>query len=519
MHYLFFLLPLFFISGCSFDESKKLSVTKALSSDACSFEIPEGKNIVCGNIAVPEDHAAPTAAQVQLSVAVIKSSADVKKDPIIYLEGGPGGSVIADPESWIDFDIADDRDLIIYDQRGTGHSTPFLECDSETTDDGNSLSNAYQEVGRLCREELLEAGIDTDHYNTQSSVKDLEVIRQQLGIDRWIIYGISYGTALAQAYAKTFPEKTSAIVIDSVLPLNHPFFSETINKYSAAFETLFDACAEESACHDAFPELKNDFISLVDTLNNDPRILTYEDLDTDTVAGTFELTGELFASMLWHAMYASGFSDYLPYLISNEVTNDYLTSRFLYSAFYGADEESKMSDVMYYTVMCHDFIPIDSRENMQSSFLNLGEYSGVVSYSDRAYIYDLCDTIVTQEAESDFNALGTHTIPTLVMGGEFDPVTPPALSKEVYNALNKAYFFNLDHQGHGVTTEGCGKEIMRQFIDNPELSPLNSCNLLETSFIIPSAHIASRKADALDSKVQAIIKKEAKRIKEYLPKR
>lgn len=169
--------------------------------------------------------------------------------------------------------------------------------------------------------------------------------------------------------------------------------------------------------------------------------------------------------------------------------------------------------------MCHDFAPIDSLANMQSSFLNLGEYSDTSSYEEESVIFDLCDTIVTEEAQNDFNTLNSHTIPTLVMAGEFDPVTPSSLSQEVYNTLNNAYFFSLDHHGHGVTTDGCGKEIMRQFIENPEISPTNSCSTLPTSFKVASARTPQRTPDMLDSRIKSVIREKGPRIKEYLPKR
>lgn len=518
MRYLLSLLfPLLF-TACDFNESKKISTEKRLSSVACGFEIPAGKNVLCGTIAVPENHANPNGPKIGLSVAIIKSAALTKNDPIIYLEGGPGGSAIDSAHHWIDFDIAEDRDMIIYDQRGTGHSIPFLDCHPEVTTQYGNQSPTYRELGRLCREELLTNGSDTDQYHTQNSAEDLEIIRQQLGIESWIIYGISYGTALAQTYAKSYPEHTSAIVIDSVLPLNHPFFSENIKKVPAAFETLFDACAQESECNNAYPNVKSRFLSLVDTLNSDPETLTYEDLDTETIIGTFQLTGDLFADMLWKAMYSTELATAIPYIIWNEEADSFRISRLLYSAFNGDnDSDSSMSDIMYLSVMCHDFIAIDSRENMQTGFLDLGEYSGTLSYEDESTIYDICDTIVTERAGTGFNTLGTHAVPTLVMAGEFDPVTPPSLSQEVYNALNKAYFFNLDHQGHGVTSEGCGKEIMRQFIDNPEVAPTNHCSVLETNFKVASAHIAERTPAALNSRVKTEIKEKAEELKKYWP--
>ncbi len=499
----YFLLPLLlvFFTGCE----QKNSSDNSFSSENCSFEIPEGKQAVCGYITAPQDHLDPDRTTVRLSVAVIKSDAAVTKEPIVFLKGGPGGSAIEDAEFWLDFDIAADRDLIIYDQRGTGHSLPFLDCDATST-----VSE--------CRKELLATDINPDDYNTQSSVEDLELIRKGLGIDRWILYGISYGTALAQAYTKSYPTKAAAVVVDSVLPLNHPFFSENITKRATAFEALFDACTQESACHSAYPDLKNDFLTLVDTLNATPVTLTYTDLDTDLEAGTFQLTGELFADLLWSSLYATELIVYLPFIIETEPSNDYQLTKLLYSGFYGSDDsEDHQSSIMYFSVMGHDFTAIDSKTAILNNYLDLDEYIDTVSYSEKAAIYDICDAIVSQKAPNSFNTLDTNTIPTLVMAGALDPVTPPPLAEEVYTALNKAYLYTLDGQGHGVTTDGCGKEIMRQFIDNPETAPTNSCETLQVSFKLPASKTTAHTAAAAGQTFKGILKKSVKAVRPFIP--
>ena len=148
-------------------------------------------------------------------VARVKTTAlEPEKDAVLLINGGPGASSVAlygDLERALS-PLARQRDVVMVDQRGTGDSHP-LNCEAE------SLTLPDREtIGATVAACLASLNHDPRSFSTSVAVADLEAIRQQLGYTRWTIYGVSYGTRVAIHYARRFPERTRALVLDGVLP-------------------------------------------------------------------------------------------------------------------------------------------------------------------------------------------------------------------------------------------------------------------------------------------------------------
>lgn len=146
----------------------------------------------------------PNGRTIELAVAVLHShSANPAPDPVIFLAGGPGQSALLGiaellAASW----IRDDRDLIVFDQRGSGYSTPSLQCPETEYAAYGSWETAQEAIDAqirqtmVCRDRLVAAGIDLAAYDAVASAKDVQ-LRRALGHEQWNLYGISYGTHLA----------------------------------------------------------------------------------------------------------------------------------------------------------------------------------------------------------------------------------------------------------------------------------------------------------------------------------
>jgi pimeloyl-ACP methyl ester carboxylesterase len=149
-----------------------------------------------------------------------------KPDPILFLTGGPGGSGLAEGPG-VAKDWRPDRDVIFLDQRGALKSEPFLSCPeidnfmAHTVGlSWSSPSTAKQDAAatRTCRHRLAAVGADLAAYNTTESASDVADLRIAMGIDRWNIYGISYGSDLALQVLRDHPAGIRSLVIDAVLP-------------------------------------------------------------------------------------------------------------------------------------------------------------------------------------------------------------------------------------------------------------------------------------------------------------
>ena len=173
----------------------------------------------CASVTVAENPDEPKGRTIELFVARVPAiSLNKKPDPLFLIAGGPGtSSVDLYTSSAGSFErVRRDRDIILVDQRGTGRSHR-LDCDYG---DQNLFERIDEvEVGPAnlkCRDELTKKS-DLRMYTTSVAVRDLDRVRQLLGYERINLYGNSYGTRVAQHYARRFPKATRAVILDGVV--------------------------------------------------------------------------------------------------------------------------------------------------------------------------------------------------------------------------------------------------------------------------------------------------------------
>ncbi|NIV33457.1 MAG: alpha/beta fold hydrolase, partial [Anaerolineae bacterium] len=269
---------------------------------ACPFDLPEGQEegetVECGYLVVPEDRSNPEGRKLRLAVAIFHHpDGDPEPDPVIYLEGGPGGSAL----EFVDLGFEDqsapvfaaNRDLILFDQRGVGLSEPALDCPGLTELGIELLDNeidgrvlTYREMDDLhletalaCEEDLHEIA-DLTAYNTIASAADVDDLRRALGYDQVNLWGISYGTRLALGIMRDYPDGVRSVVIDSVFPPDVESEVEAPANMDRALDLLLDSCAADEGCDSAYPDLRGVLFGMVDRLNEEPAAFPVSDLLT-----------------------------------------------------------------------------------------------------------------------------------------------------------------------------------------------------------------------------------------------
>ena len=267
----------------------------------CRFESPPGKTVECGYLTVSEDRTVSNGPTIRLHVARFRSqSDDLAPDPVVYLEGGPGGSSLEVVPLIFNRFFAlflRNRDFIMFDQRGTGFSEPSLDCPEysrlvyDTLD--QDLSNEEEvalstEAISECRDRLVREGVNLAAYTSAENAADLEDLRQVLGFDEWNLYGISYGTKLALTTIRDFPEGVRSVILDSSYPLQVDGPASLLPNADRTFDLFFGDCAADQKCNAAYPELEKTFFQLADDLNGIPVTLSI----------THPLTGQGFKELL-----------------------------------------------------------------------------------------------------------------------------------------------------------------------------------------------------------------------------
>ncbi|WP_350284401.1 alpha/beta fold hydrolase [uncultured Croceitalea sp.] len=199
-----------------------------------------------GSLQVPENRNNPSTRMITLKMVRFKSTNPNPSAPIIYLAGGPGGSGISTARGKrfdLFMELRDIADVIALDQRGTGLSSDIPRCstDSKMSLEEPGTFESYLEVMHESSEQCLGfwigEGIDINGYNTIENAKDIDALRQALGVERINLWGISYGSHLGFAYSKLFEDRVEKMVMASLegpnetikLPKNNESYLERLN--------------------------------------------------------------------------------------------------------------------------------------------------------------------------------------------------------------------------------------------------------------------------------------------------
>ena len=218
-----------------------LALAQAPAAGALTF-VPCASSAAfsCTTVPVPLTRTGLASGTISLSVERKQAGAVQSKTAVIALAGGPGQAALGLGE-FIAKALAPalgTRDLLVFDQRGTGASDP-LSCGALSSLSGTSASQVFERCA-------LEIGPARGGYTTQESVEDIEAIRQAAGYEKLVLYGTSYGTKVAEEYAERYPQHIESLVLDSVVPPNGPEpFS--IPTFQAIGSVLGELCSN-NAC-------------------------------------------------------------------------------------------------------------------------------------------------------------------------------------------------------------------------------------------------------------------------------
>ena len=163
-----------------------------------------------GTFEVPENRSNPNSRKIKIGFVRFKSTSATPGDPIVYLAGGPGGTGVGTaqgPRFPIFMALREVSDVIAYDQRGTGFSSPTPLCPASPPFDGTAFSREiivsfYRDRLAKCFDFWKAKGIDIDAYTTLESAHDMEDLRRALGAKKLNLWGISYGSHLGLTFMK-----------------------------------------------------------------------------------------------------------------------------------------------------------------------------------------------------------------------------------------------------------------------------------------------------------------------------
>ena len=432
----------------------------------------------CGTMLRPENPDDPDSSGIEIAVAVVPAL-DLKPepDPFVPLAGGPGGSAIEFYSAYAAaFEhVRRHRDILLVDQRGTGSSA---RMDCEVDDDIIEGKFDEEQVIGITRDCLDALPHDPRFFTTSVAVRDLEAIREALGYGPLNLYGVSYGSRVAQHFAKRFPGSTRTIILDGVVPPQVVLGPEIATEAQDALDSIFARCAADEACNARFPNLEQAFRQVRAELEEQPVAVEIANPVTGepeiTEFGSAELAGAI--RLL---AYSANSIAIVPLLVDSAAAGNFepLAAQFQMISAQMADA---LALGMHNSVMCSEDAPFYDDDAIDFEALE-ASYIGIVQLDA---IVAMCSVWPAGPVDDDFRAPLDTAIPVLLLSGEADPITPPRYASLAMVDLQRARHLIGVQQGHGQAAVGCTPTLVGKFVASADPLGLDAA-CLERSFVMP----------------------------------
>lgn len=411
----------------------------------------------CAQIPVFEDRDRASGRMIELRVVVYPAfDNDPRPDPVFVLAGGPGQGAAQASLGVVSVlrRVREDRDIVFVDQRGTGESNG-LDCDFDT-DDLNLLFDEDQGIENL-KQCLSGFDADLQHYTTPVAMDDLDEVRDKLGYSEINIWGASYGTRAALVYLRRHGDRVRSIVLDGAVPPGMKIPLSFPEDMQRALDLMLDACEREEPCRARFPELRSQLGAVLDRLKRRPARLTMDHPITGEPV-SFSLPRGAVVETLSAALYTPQSASMLPILIEQAYHGDFagLVAQGLASE---PAAEGRISPGLFFSVVCAEDLPWFDEEQRRSRAS--GSFMGETTAERWARV---CTFWPSGTVSESFHDPIRSDVPTLVLSGAFDPVTPPRWGDKLAEGLTNMRHLVVPGAAHGTSGEGCVPNLIADFV-------------------------------------------------------
>jgi pimeloyl-ACP methyl ester carboxylesterase len=425
----------------------------------------------CGTMRVPLDRTGKVKGTIPIQFAYLGNLH--RKTPILALSGGPGQAGVSLLDDFADsLRPAGRRATVVLDQRGTGFSGVLRCLPLEHTD----LLTAHKEAAE-CAKKL---GPARDYYFSDDSVADIDALRAALGIGKWDVYGVSYGTRVATLYAQRHPDRVDKLILDSVIEPGgpDPLYGPT---FAAVPRVLRQVCAG-GLCRSLTNNVVDLMGRLVTKLQKGPLHGVLVDQQGRRHKRSFGrnrlfaalLTGDFDESLraeLPTAMLSALHGDAAPIIRLAHRAN-------LIEG--GGDDPHFLSAALYAATVCtEETFPWDWNAN---PLTRLAQTKAAVSAIPESQLFpfdhptafdsdeiDLCSRWPKVERTLPPPPGPIPNLPTLLIEGQDDLRTPIEGAEKLAAAIPDSKLITIPNTGHsvlGADLTGCSDRALKQFMEN-----------------------------------------------------
>lgn len=423
----------------------------------------------CGDFTVPENPDDPAGPTIELAVAVVPAVAtQANPDPLFLLAGGPGQGAIEGyaPHLYAFAGIHRERDIVLVDQRGTGGSNR-LDCamPEEALATGEISPAELKDLARDC---LSKLSAQAQYYTTSVAVRDLDAVRVALGYERMNLFGGSYGTRVAQHYARRHPDRVRSIVLDGLVLPALPLVPQIAIESQQALERVFARCAADAECNRRFPDLADQFARVDARLRRSPVGVTLAD-PLSGEARRMEVTRAHLVTMARMLTYSARSASILPLLVHEAATNDNYAPLAAQAEMLGEELERLIAMGMHHSVVCAEDAPrfagaVD-RAELERTTIGPIMLDGMTA---------ICEIWPRGPVDEDFHEPLDSAVPALLLSGELDPATPADYGAQAAQGFRNGLHVVVPGQGHGQTSTPCVQKLLRRFIEQGTVAGLDT---------------------------------------------
>lgn len=426
----------------------------------------------CGWVTVPRSDSDPRTIRIWTArVRATRGQGD--REPILYVNGGPGiatiDALLPALQEWPALTaLRRDRDVIFFDQRGTGRSEESLCPELGEALRAIEVAGLAPEVEDRrsraayvnCRAESEEAERGLDAYTTMATVADIDAIRRAYGADRLNLIGVSYGALVSMQAMRSRPQTIRSVILQSPYPPNSLSWAEQASAASAGFQAIDRACAQQADCAAQFG-------SLLPKLERTVAILNAEPLRDQARV----VDGRQFARALWNLAIRSSTVRFVPEVIHRAHAGDHRLIRTLVSRMGGSDSFGGYSHAQAQAINCHE----SGRTREWYARARLVHPALTPGRPDDGWDH-LCAQFRPGFAEPGFFAPVASDIPTLIYAGSLDPATPLTDAYQAMRFLANVTLVEVEGASHApMAVDNCTLAIALAFIARPETEPDLSC--------------------------------------------
>ena len=425
-----------------------------------------------GYLTVPENYAKPEGRQLKIAFVVIKASInESNKDASMFFMGGWGSRTLVDLAYYQNHFLSYRRDLIIYDYRGTGYSEPRLceEIGPQVFDNvrANISYKEFEERQKSifdgCLDKLEQQGIDINQYGTHNKGRDGVLLAKALGYESYNLHGVSYGTKTILQFIRQSTVKIRSVILDSNCPLDFPINSGMTEDYVKSLEHILEDCKNDPKCNEKYPTLKQDLLSTLNSLDEKPLKIK---LPKSRVA---YLNKQEVNGIIHQMLYDEWGYGMIPFLLKKFSKR----SKFVIKRILRDLEEVLLDNYNGVGLInyIYDHKPFQ-QQAAEISSQSLAKYPAFQVF-DGYQAYYLQDDRFTSDREQTQTL--TTSVPTLILAGAYDPVTPSYYSQRLRPYFKNHYYVEFPKTGHGVTNNNCGWAIAENFLNRLQDPFENPC--------------------------------------------